>query len=105
MQYHPLDTSLFFVGGTEGWDGHNVLYLNGEEIKFGSYGYIYDVAFHPTDPDIILFDIIDGTGALGKSTDRGKNLETLGKDSFRSGFPDRFRLPASGHNVCPSLRL
>ncbi len=86
IQYHPLDTSLFFVGGTEGWDGHNVLYLNGEEIKFGSYGYIYDVAFHPTDPDIILFDIINGTGALGKSTDRGKTWKPWGKIASAPAF-------------------
>ncbi|MFR9166842.1 MAG: T9SS type A sorting domain-containing protein [Dysgonomonas sp.] len=83
VSYHPLDTTTIFYSGETDNLGGKILKSsdNGETWSYymvpGGDNCVHHIAFHPTNPDILIFG---GEEIIGKSTDKGvswKNIDLI----------------------------
>ncbi|MBQ8593697.1 MAG: T9SS type A sorting domain-containing protein [Bacteroidaceae bacterium] len=84
LAYHPLDTSLIFVGGRTPYSEGVILKSpdggkTWDEYKTpAKYDRILDVSFHWAHPSAMFYG---GTGCIGRSMDRGEKWEIVLADA------------------------
>jgi photosystem II stability/assembly factor-like uncharacterized protein len=73
LNFHPLDTTALYFGGENDASEGKIYKSSDSGETWASYSLlnnaIYCIAFHPTNPDILIFG---GRGIIGKSTDKGE---------------------------------
>lgn len=78
ISYHPLDTAAIFYSGETPFMSGQIYSSYNSGVTWTSYeitggdNCVHQIAFHPTNPDIMVFG---GEGVFGKSTDKGKTWE------------------------------
>ncbi len=85
MSFHPADISTFYFSG-ETYIFQGVIWKSKDRQKTwsryrhpGGDNSIHCIAFHPRNPDILVYS---GEGAMGKSTDRGETWKSI--DLYKS---------------------
>lgn len=78
ISYHPLDTAAIFYSGETPFMSGQIYSSYNSGVTWTNYeipggdNCVHQIAFHPTNPDIMVFG---GEGVFGKSTDKGKTWE------------------------------